>query len=104
MSDNTTPKIDFQQLINQQEFVLVYFYASWCYPCQKLTPVLDECFAKNKNISLVKIDIDQHPEITKENKVNTFPTLVFYKNRKEIKRRIGYCSSEELKSFLENNA
>ncbi|XXP77359.1 MAG: thioredoxin family protein [Lettuce witches'-broom phytoplasma] len=103
MSDKTTPKIDFQQLINQQELVLVDFYASWCYPCQKLMPVLDEYFAKNQNISLVKIDIDQHPEITKENKVNTFPTLVLYKKGEGIKRRIGYCSSEELKSFLENN-
>jgi thioredoxin 1 len=103
MSHNISKQIDFQKLINEQELFLVDFYASWCYPCQKLMPVLDEYFSKNKNISLVKIDIDQNPDITKENKVNTFPTLVLYKNGKEIKRRIGYCSLEELKSFLENN-
>lgn len=98
---NNNKNIDFKNLINERKKVLIDFYASWCGPCQKLIPILNIFAQENPDIEIIKIDVDLHREYIKEYNIKSFPTLILFQNGEETKRKIGYCSKEELKSFVE---
>ena len=58
----------------ENELVLVDFYATWCGPCQLLSQILDKLEKNNKDLLIVKVDVDKHPEIAKEHGVLSIPT------------------------------
>lgn len=84
----------------ENKLVLVDFYATWCGPCQMLSPILDKLEKKNKDLLIVKVDVDKHPEIAKEHGVLSIPTIEIYKESKLIDKAIGYLSEEELEDLL----
>ena len=84
----------------KKELVIVDFYATWCGPCQMLSPILEELEKEVKNLSIVKVDVDKCPELSKEHGVISIPTLEFYKNSKLFDKAIGYLSKEELIEIL----
>ncbi|KXT29112.1 thioredoxin [Candidatus Phytoplasma oryzae] len=94
-------KIDLQNIINKEENVLVDFFANWCAPCQRLMPILEKLKKERKDIKIVKIDIDLNQDLLLDNNIKSFPTLILYKKGKEIKRKIGFCSFEELLIFIQ---
>ncbi|MBP3059361.1 thioredoxin [Texas Phoenix palm phytoplasma] len=101
---NNNKEIDFtdiQKIINNKKLILVDFYATWCNPCKKLSPILDKV-VKSENIELIKIDIDKYPTLTEKQNITSFPTLVLFKNGKEIARKIGFQNYEEIILFLKN--
>lgn len=93
---------------NKEEFkeaiadglVLVDFYATWCGPCQMLSPILEQLEKENKDLTIVKVDVDKHPELAKEHGVLSIPVLEFYKKSKMIDKAIGYLSKEEIEEKL----
>lgn len=92
-------KEEFAELISK-EHVLVDFYATWCGPCQMLSPLLEELEKENDKLSIVKVDVDDFPEIAKEHGVLSIPTLEVYKKNKLTNKAIGYLSKEELKDLI----
>ncbi|WP_225696048.1 thioredoxin family protein [Candidatus Phytoplasma sp. AldY-WA1] len=100
MSQNQ-PNIDLNSVINQNKIVLVDFFAPWCGPCQRLMPVLNNFEKQNPDIEVIKINADLHKNFIHEYNVRSFPTLVLFKNGKEIKRQTGYCTHEDLISFCQ---
>ncbi len=93
-------KTKFDELVNSGELVIVDFFATWCGPCQMFIPIFDEYSEKNPDISLIKIDIDENAELAGNNKVTGVPTIVAYKNGKEISRFSGFKPYEELEKFI----
>ncbi|TVY12317.1 thioredoxin family protein [Candidatus Phytoplasma pini] len=93
-------KIDLENIINQKKKLLVDFFANWCPPCRKLISVLDEEMPKIKDIYLIKIDIDLHPDLATKYKIKSLPTLILFSEGEEKKRTTGYFSNQELLSFL----
>lgn len=83
-------------------YVIVDFYAEWCPPCRKLGPVFDavaeEMFGALK---FGKLNVDQGSNTAREYKVNSIPTLIIFKDGKEVKRRVGGCDAKALKAFIE---
>jgi thioredoxin 1 len=71
--------------------VLVDFYADWCVPCKWVLPVLDDIEKHfNGKIILHKIDIDTHTEIAKSLSILSVPTLILFKEKKEVWRMRGF--------------
>jgi len=79
--------------------VLVDFYADWCGPCQMLAPLLEE-LAKEDNVKVLKIDVDELSDIAREFRVMSIPTLIVYKDGKMSKREMGYMPLERLKALI----
>lgn len=92
-------KEEFDELISK-DHVLVDFYATWCGPCQMLSPLLEELEKENDKLSIVKVDVDDFPEIAKEHGVLSIPTLEVYKKNKLTNKAIGYLSKDELKDLI----
>lgn len=81
---------EFENEINDG-VVLVDFFAQWCGPCKMLSPVLEELQQDLKEkIKVIKVDIDQHMELTQEYKVTTVPTVFMFSNGKIQESLVGF--------------
>lgn len=75
---------EYTQLSQDNEILLIDFYAPWCAPCQELMPRIDKISKKYTNkVKVVKIDVDQNPQLVKSLGINSIPTLYIYKNGKK---------------------
>ncbi len=88
---------DFENEINK-EFILVDFYADWCGPCKMMGKVLEEI----EDIDILKINVDNFPNIARKFKVMSIPTLIIFENGKEIKKNIGMSSKSDLESWIKS--
>lgn len=90
---------EFEQVI-KNELVLVDFFANWCGPCQMLSPVLEELEKENKELTIVKIDVDKNESLARKHGIMSIPALEVYKEGNLISKQVGYLSKEELKDLL----
>lgn len=92
---------NFDELISN-ELVLVDFFATWCGPCRMLSPILDEVI-KETNIKLIKVDVDKHDILSKKYGIMSIPTMILFKNKELLEKRVGMTSREELIKWIEEN-
>lgn len=84
--------------------VLIDFYAEWCMPCRFLAPILERVKEKLKGkIEIVKINVEEFPEISMEFSVMGVPTVVLLKNEEEVDRFVGAKSEQEIIEWLKEN-
>jgi len=80
---------------------LVDFGATWCPPCVKMNPVLDELEStKDLNFLLLKVDASVHTDVMKNLGIEPIPVFIIYKNGKEVWRKQGVVSKEEFLAQL----
>lgn len=88
---------DFKELTKQK--CLVDFYAEWCGPCRMLADILED-LQKESDITIIKVDTDKFPEMSLKMGIMSIPTLVVMEDSKEINKKIGYATLEELKDLI----
>ena len=94
---------DFEKNIKLKKVVLVDFYADWCGPCKKLTPILEELQNEIKDFLVIKVNVENEDlnEIVVDNDISSIPTLIFYKNGEDINKKImGLQTKEGLKKII----
>lgn len=85
--------------------VLVDFYATWCGPCRMITPVLEELVGMvTGKAKIAKLDIDQAQETTANLQITSVPTLILFKDGKEIKRVVGVKDLDYLHNLIVSNS
>jgi thioredoxin len=93
----------FEQLIEQAPTpVLVDFYATWCGPCQMMSPILEQVGVHMKDkLQVVKIDTDRYPIIASQYQIQALPTLVLFKNGEPVQRIEGVMQAPQLIQYLQ---
>ncbi len=87
----------------EKGIVLVDFFAMWCAPCRRLTPILEQVAEAFKDkVKIGKVDIDQEQKTASQFQVSSVPTLILFKDGKEIDRILGLRNFEDLKHFIDN--
>ena len=82
----------------KEGITIVDFYADWCGPCQMMGEVLE----KLTDVNILKVNTDFHEELAREFGVMSIPTLVFFKDKKQIKKEIGFKTKEEIEKILKD--
>ena len=86
---------EMDNLLAQESLIVIDFWAEWCGPCKKLSPVID--------VDIRKCDVEENVEVASKFGVMAIPTIVLVKNGKEITRRTGTIKKDQLKSLIEAN-
>ncbi|UIR57614.1 thioredoxin domain-containing protein [Sphingobacterium sp. SRCM116780] len=88
---------DFKTALKSQQYVLVDYGSNYCAPCKKVIPVLDSLNrTSNNKIKTIQVQIDANPEIIKEFKITTLPTIILYKDGTPVWEKIGIPSVTEI--------
>lgn len=82
--------------------VLVDFFATWCGPCKMLAPELEDYAEQNPNVTVIKIDVDEHQNEAAKFNIRSVPTLLVFKNGSLVKETAGYRDVDGLKDLVDN--
>lgn len=88
---------EYHQLLKSDKLVLVDFYATWCTPCKRMSPFLEEIAAeKAGKLELHQLDADKNTLVASELRISSLPTLLLYKKGKLAWTQTGFIDKDEL--------
>lgn len=89
-----------QEVLRTEGTVLVDFWASWCGPCMALAPVVDEVAGEQTAVTVGKVNVDDEPELARQYRIMSIPTLMLFKNGEPVRREVGGKSKGELLQMM----
>ena len=89
-----------EEVLQSNTTVLLDFWASWCGPCKMLAPVLEEIAAERADLKIGKINVDEQPQLASQFGIMSIPTLLVFKNGKQVNQGIGYMPKENVLKLL----
>ncbi|MBE6637129.1 MAG: thioredoxin [Ruminococcaceae bacterium] len=93
---------EFESLSAQDKPILIDFFATWCGPCKMLSPVLEAVSTEYPDITFVKVDVDQEPDLARRFGITVIPTVFLLRQGKTLASRTGYMDADQLRAFLDN--
>ena len=91
-------------VLNSDKPVLVDFWAQWCAPCRMLAPTVEAVAEKYAgSASVVKLNVDDNPQVSQRYGIKGIPTLILFKNGKEEERVVGATSKEAISRMIDKH-
>ena len=101
MAHITLTKDNFaQEVLRAEKPVLVDFWASWCGPCMALAPTVDEVAEEQAAVTVGKVNVDDEPELARQYRIMSIPTLMLFQNGEPVRREVGGKSKSELLEMM----
>ena len=98
-------KANFESIINADKPVIVDFHAVWCSPCRVQTPILKDLATElGEKVKIIKIDVDENPEIAGRYSIQAVPTIMVFKNGKVVHKNAGVHSRQQLLQIVNSHS
>ena len=93
-----------EEVVKSELPVLIDFWAEWCGPCKEIAPILQEISSELSNeLEIVKINIDENPNIPNQYGIQSIPTLIIFKKGEPIATKVGSGIKSELLTWIETS-
>lgn len=89
-----------QEVLKSDKPVLVDFWATWCGPCQKQGPIVEELADELGDVKVAKLDVDEADEIAGNYNIMSIPTVMVFKNGEIAQKAVGLQTKESLLGML----
>ena len=90
-----------KEVITSNKPVFVDFWATWCGPCQMVSPIVEDLAKEYEGkVNFVKVDVDQNRELTQKYNIFSIPTLTMFNKGEMIDQQIGMASKESIKAYI----
>lgn len=91
----------YNKIRTSDKLVVMDFFATWCGPCKMLTPIFESLSKEmSDKVDFAKVDIDRSLEVAQEYEIVSVPTMIIFKNGKEVQRIVGFVPKEQIKSKI----
>ena len=88
---------NWEELIKNNSYVVMDFWAEWCGPCRAIGPFVEEAASEMEGKVLIgKVNIDENPQVTMKFAIKNIPTLIFIKNGEIVNKHVGALRKPDL--------
>ncbi len=96
--------------INEQQFAdetkngltAVDFFATWCGPCRMMSTILEDVEESNPEIKIVKVDVDENPNLARKFGIMSIPTIVVIKDGEMAGKHVGLMQADDFIEFVKS--
>jgi len=94
---------EYKELILGSKPILVDFWAPWCGYCRRIGPAIDKLAKDREDVIVVKVNIDEEPELARQERIEVIPTLVLYREGYDLDSIVAPESKARIEQFLEES-
>ena len=92
-----------EDVLRADKPVLVDFWAEWCMPCRKVSPLLEEIAGEMAGkVKIVKLNADENPQTVRSYQVMSLPTLIIFKGGEKVRQSVGAKPKRDLVRLIES--
>lgn len=101
MSTTDLNKDTFAGTIEDNDVVLIDFWADWCGPCQRFAPIYEEASGRHEDVVFAKVDTEANQELSMALEIQSIPTLMGFRDGSLVFRQSGLLNGKQLDSLIE---
>lgn len=101
MSTVELTKDNFDEVVSENDFVLIDFWASWCGPCRMFAPVYEKAAERHGDLVFAKVDTEAQPELASAFEIRSIPTLMIVRDKVAVFSQPGALPEQALESVIE---
>lgn len=101
MSTTALNKDNFASTIEGNDVVLIDFWAEWCGPCKRFSPIYEEAATRNEDVIFAKVDTEENQDLAAALEIQSIPTIMAFRSGSLVFRQSGLLNGKQLDDLIQ---